>query len=207
MSKSSYNKFIIGVIDSGILDNFADLFNYLYDIFIRIENDAISANSLREFEPNIIEWLMFGNELQYKFKLINYYHILSYYAECKNLIHDTDTVNIKNSTNELRDAVFHLEGIIGIRSCRNKTVYVYFIQADNHYIKIGYSAKPMDRMKSMTNSQLQHTSMKLLAITEGGRKLEKELHDRFAGSRYKGEWFNPTEELLQYISSLPSGEL
>lgn len=77
---------------------------------------------------------------------------------------------------------------------------VYFIQSvAGGPIKIGCSDAPEARL-----SQLQTGSPFKLEIVgvvpDGGRKLEGELHKKFAGSRSHGEWFFPTPELVTYVA-------
>jgi len=39
-------------------------------------------------------------------------------------------------------------------------------------------------------------------VIDGGRPLEKTLHDQFSKIRLAGEWFSDTPELLDYINQL-----
>lgn len=79
---------------------------------------------------------------------------------------------------------------------------VYFIQnTDTKHIKIGYSDNVKKRF-----SQLQTTSpqeLTILTMCEGGIELEKELHNKFNDYYVRGEWFNPSEELISYINKFP----
>jgi hypothetical protein len=77
--------------------------------------------------------------------------------------------------------------------------YVYFIQAPiNGFIKIGWTAEhPTVRLR-----YLRHGSpvpLEPVAMRRGTRKLEAELHARFAHLRAHGEWFRPGEDLLDFI--------
>ena len=79
---------------------------------------------------------------------------------------------------------------------------IYFIQnTDTKHIKIGYSDNIRRRL-----SELQITSpheLTILTICEGGIEVEKELHDKFNDHYVRGEWFNPSEELISYINGFP----
>lgn len=76
---------------------------------------------------------------------------------------------------------------------------IYFIQnTETKHIKIGYSDNVRRRL-----SDLQVTSpheLSILTICEGDIELEKELHNKFNDYYVRGEWFNPSEELISYIN-------
>lgn len=44
--------------------------------------------------------------------------------------------------------------------------------------------------------------LKLLHITRGGKIFEDELHAEFNKYHYRGEWFHPCQEILDYIAEL-----
>jgi len=72
---------------------------------------------------------------------------------------------------------------------------IYFIQADNGLIKIGYTGDIRRRL-----GQLSHMSpipLKLLAVREGTMQQEQLLHKIFNNSH--GEWFFPEDKLIDYI--------
>lgn len=74
---------------------------------------------------------------------------------------------------------------------------VYFISGAG-LIKIGFSIDPQLRLEKMQCGS--PIPLKLLATTNGGHKLEKVLHKRFAKDRQHGEWFEPSKELLTIIN-------
>lgn len=79
---------------------------------------------------------------------------------------------------------------------------VYFA-ACGERVKIGWSTKVSTRI-----AQLQTGSpdpIRLLATTPGGRKLERQLHERFAAARVAGEWFDLTPELRELIAATGVG--
>ena len=92
--------------------------------------------------------------------------------------------------------------------------YVYFIECEG-YVKIGMSGNPERRLKSLQVSGngtyapklIDLTTAKIIAVEDGGPERERELHQRFDSSRYTGEWFTKTPELMAYIDSLDSHEL
>lgn len=44
-----------------------------------------------------------------------------------------------------------------------------------------------------------HEVIHLLGTMPGGKQIESELHHKFSRERIRGEWFNPSVELLAYI--------
>ena len=77
---------------------------------------------------------------------------------------------------------------------------VYFIQGcETQRIKIGISNNVGSRLKGIQSSE----PLKLLAvIKQGGKDLERRLHEKFEGLRVHGEWFRPDPQLLEYIGEL-----
>lgn len=80
---------------------------------------------------------------------------------------------------------------------------VYFIRSEkNHAIKIGFTAgKIEDRLTALQTAHPH--KLQVLATSRGSREYEKALHERFAGLRLEGEWFEPHPDLLAFISVLP----
>lgn len=82
---------------------------------------------------------------------------------------------------------------------------VYFIQAvDGGLIKIGVAQDPESRLLEFQVGC--PVELRIVALTEGGRELEKRLHQRFQGYRKHGEWFEPCEELLSLIAAIEEME-
>lgn len=80
---------------------------------------------------------------------------------------------------------------------------VYFIQAANGYIKIGYTAELSRRFANIAGGI--PLAVTLLHDIPGSYDLENDLHRRFAHLRENGEWFRSAPELLQFIDELKSG--
>jgi hypothetical protein len=77
---------------------------------------------------------------------------------------------------------------------------IYFV-TEGKYIKIGYTTQDIEkRIKQLNTGSVQNIS--LLGWMYGNKAKEKELHIKFAQSRvrYNGEWFEPTEKLLDFIN-------
>lgn len=77
---------------------------------------------------------------------------------------------------------------------------VYFI-TDNRYIKIGYTKNNVNkRLKQLQTSNPNR--LFLLGYIEGDKDTEKMLHKKFFSSlsRMNGEWFSPSQDILDYIN-------
>lgn len=80
--------------------------------------------------------------------------------------------------------------------------YLYFIQdRDSGLIKIGESDNPDVRLSQLKGKQHGHNLIILCAVPQYV-PMEKVLHWKFVNSRYNGEWFYPTNDLLTYIEEI-----
>jgi transcriptional regulator with XRE-family HTH domain len=78
---------------------------------------------------------------------------------------------------------------------------VYFVsRAGDGAIKIGVSRNPASRLAQLRSGSPEQLT--LLAVIPGGRKKERELHNRFAEFRIYGEWFAASAELVGFIATL-----
>ncbi|WP_377297765.1 GIY-YIG nuclease family protein [Rhizobium sp. SGZ-381] len=83
---------------------------------------------------------------------------------------------------------------------------VYFVRAlKAKRIKIGFAASPLARMLSLFTGSPE--TYQLAAVIPGDRKIEAYMHDWFKGSRAKGEWFDESSILLDFISSASSNPM
>ncbi len=77
---------------------------------------------------------------------------------------------------------------------------IYFMEADNGLIKIGYSWGLFGPRRRVGTLRCESGwNVRLLWATAGHRKHEKMLHKAFAYLRYQGEWFLPGTCLLEFI--------
>lgn len=84
---------------------------------------------------------------------------------------------------------------------RDQQEYVYFIQGiTTGRIKIGVSKDPKKRMQQM---QLSEQTVLLCAV-KGSYTLEDTLHNMFKEYRVHGEWFDPSERIMDFINMLDS---
>jgi hypothetical protein len=77
--------------------------------------------------------------------------------------------------------------------------YVYFMQRADGAIKIGVSGNVNQRRKDL---ECASGPLKVLASMDGGFPEEHAFHRQFASSRLHGEWFSPTDELLELVASI-----
>jgi hypothetical protein len=87
---------------------------------------------------------------------------------------------------------------------------VYFISCEwgtlgRYAVKIGFARNPKAKMRVMQVGCPY--DLHLLGVMEGGREMESKLHHRFAEHRIRGEWFNLSLEIRQFIKGLAGGKL
>jgi len=73
---------------------------------------------------------------------------------------------------------------------------IYFIQSGN-YIKIGYTKNVESRIKALQTASPH--SLNVVLTMPGGLRKEAELHSLFSHLKVRGEWFNATSELLNFV--------
>jgi hypothetical protein len=77
--------------------------------------------------------------------------------------------------------------------------WIYFIQARSGEIKIGSAIDLVDRIGQL---QAGHPhQFQLLALEYAPKIREFELHAMFAEHREQGEWFYPSQELIEYAQT------
>ena len=78
---------------------------------------------------------------------------------------------------------------------------VYFVQAGKSGpIKIGFATDLTKRIASLQTGCPD--DLRLLAVVDGGREVERRMHNRVAGDRIRGEWFRPTAEVLALVAEV-----
>lgn len=78
---------------------------------------------------------------------------------------------------------------------------VYFIKGESTgNIKIGHSRNPEGRIRGFQTASSE--KLTIIKTIEGGEKVEKELHQRFAHINIRGEWFRAEPELNEFINGL-----
>lgn len=71
--------------------------------------------------------------------------------------------------------------------------YTYLIRQGD-YLKIGYTTDVIRRLKSYGT---HNAAFELLYYISGN--VERELHNKFSGYRYKNEWFRYSDEIVAYF--------
>lgn len=70
-------------------------------------------------------------------------------------------------------------------------------------MKIGFTeADPRRRIVNISTAHW--AKMELVSFFDGDRKAEKSLHRRFAAARIRGEWFDVTPEIEEFLKSCPA---
>lgn len=83
--------------------------------------------------------------------------------------------------------------------------YVYFISNERQsVVKIGVANKPLRRLKTFQTAN--HEKLKILKVIkvanrETAFQLESALHHKFKKYHIRGEWFNLTKTLLNFIET------
>lgn len=78
--------------------------------------------------------------------------------------------------------------------------YVYFMGAASDHIKIGRSSSPYQRLASIRTSN--PGDIRILALIEGGRAIERNLHGYFGDDRIgSSEWFMRSRRLCDLIAT------
>lgn len=82
--------------------------------------------------------------------------------------------------------------------------YVYLINMNNEFYKIGYASDVAQRFGSIQTSTPYKLELLHVIITENAPKLEDLLHQRYASKRGRGEWFRLDEEDIGTIKGIVS---
>lgn len=77
---------------------------------------------------------------------------------------------------------------------------IYYIACTaTERMKIGYTrGEPEVRLKQLQTGSA--AALRLVACHQGSPTSEKELHERFATDRIRGEWFKMSDALLEHVS-------
>jgi T5orf172 domain len=71
---------------------------------------------------------------------------------------------------------------------RDGLMPIYAMESeDGRLVKIGYSE---DAAKRLLELRVANPGLRLIGVASGNRETERDLHVRFAGSHYDGEWFH-----------------
>lgn len=91
---------------------------------------------------------------------------------------------------------------VSARKQSNKSGYVYLIRSQDGYFKIGHTSDPDNRMKTFS-VKLPFDVEYVCLIWSGDRfELERSLHDLYKSKHVNGEWFNLSDEDVNYLKGL-----
>ncbi len=78
---------------------------------------------------------------------------------------------------------------------------VYFIEAAG-LVKVGTASggNIVNRLKTIKTTNAANT--KIIGLTNGGKDVEKILHDKWKQYRHHGEWFILSDEIRSYLEGL-----
>jgi hypothetical protein len=85
---------------------------------------------------------------------------------------------------------------------RLRNGYVYLLKSDTGHYKIGRTIDPENRQKTFGVQLPFNVQFECLIKSDDNHKLEKSLHERFEHRRVRGEWFDLTDDDVEYIKGL-----
>lgn len=92
-----------------------------------------------------------------------------------------------------------------IAAMQKKTKYIYFMFAkESRSVKIGMANDPKDRLSVLQIGN--SASMEIITCIRARPELERVLHHYFRETRIRGEWFSPSQKLMQLFDDLVDGK-
>jgi hypothetical protein len=94
-------------------------------------------------------------------------------------------------------AMFRL-GFVNLERTPQKDdqAWVYYLRRRDGFIKIGRTISPGSRKKAL---EIGSGPLELLAVEKGSYSLEAQRHSEFWRDRAEGEWFRPSDALLEHV--------
>ena len=90
---------------------------------------------------------------------------------------------------------------------KSKGAYIYLIKnKDTGHMKIGIAKDIKQRLKALQTGSVSELEVLSLIYSETPYTLEKNLHNRFASKRLRGEWFNLEGSDIEYIMKLSTDD-
>jgi hypothetical protein len=82
----------------------------------------------------------------------------------------------------------------------NEDIVYFILDVQSNAVKIGYTTlKGLKRR--LDNLQIgTPNNLKILGAVWGDRKIERKLHEKFVDFHIRGEWFNYTSEIDEYLN-------
>lgn len=77
---------------------------------------------------------------------------------------------------------------------------IYFIRGkESGNIKIGYSTNPDKRKSNLQTSHYEE--LELIGLMDGSLEDEATIHKTFASFNIRGEWYRPSQEILEFVDN------
>lgn len=119
--------------------------------------------------------------------------------ELQDLAHDIAAFRLAGFKNE--DAISRFHVLVAEQKIAKRAAAVwrvYFMHApDAGLIKIGATSSLNSRLMALQNGS--PVPLVLIGLIDGGKSIERELHNQWAHLRAHGEWFRVSAELIAYI--------
>lgn len=113
-----------------------------------------------------------------------------------------DQIKYGRQVRERRDSLAEEKlNVQPVRSSKDAG-FVYLIQSDTGYYKIGKTRNPNNRMRTFNVKLPFEVSYACLIKTDHMSALENELHRLYASKRVNGEWFRLDEDDVAYIKGM-----
>ncbi len=103
-----------------------------------------------------------------------------------------------NQVSERQYKFMEQENAVPVKRMSEKG-YVYFVQADGRYFKIGSTTSLKSRIKGLKTSSPNYLVLKAYMETDDCRKDEELIHEMFKSKLVRGEWYDISyDELLNW---------
>lgn len=107
-----------------------------------------------------------------------------------------DSFTIQFDESELRKNLSVQDG-----ETNSQLPFVYFIQSEKtDLVKIGQTLQPHQRLTALQTGSPD--KLRILKVIHARENAEKLLHQHFESDKSHGEWFNPSQRLVNFIDSL-----
>jgi len=114
--------------------------------------------------------------------------------------------SIKNEIKSLYDEIEEYRKPKEKTETPKKSGYVYLMKGENGRYKIGMSKDPKRRQKELCLSSCEEHTLVYFFYSKNPSKDEKNLHNKFKSSNSHSEWFDLSEEDVNYIKSIKGDE-
>jgi hypothetical protein len=85
--------------------------------------------------------------------------------------------------------------------------YVYFIRAASGPVKIGISRCPRKRFWQIQTGSSENLTLLATVAIDDAPTVEARLHETFAESRIRGEWFIYTNKIAGLVDAICAGQI